>query len=714
MTGKTLGRYELLEQLGEGGMGAVWLARLSGSGGFVKLCIVKTVLPSIATDAEFVSRFLHEGRVLTQLSHGNIAQVLDMNEADGQLFLALEYVAGVDLSRLHAQVRERKEFMPAALVVALIAQAAEGLGSAHRKHALDGTPLNIVHRDVSPQNIMVSYEGEVKVIDFGIARSEARSRHTAQASVMGKLGYMAPEQARGEHVDHRADQYALGIVLWELLSNEAFVRRGTLTEMVVAMAAPSVRPLAPLRPDVPAALEAVVLKALSPLPNGRFDDTDGFAQALTAQLHSLGSTPTKPQLGEYVRKVCEPQFKSQQVLLSRVATIRSPTGQSPQLVSAALADTAMRPGEPMPERKVDVAALTSPGRPSSVNEGGATIGVGARGRREVVTPGAMPTRDGTAAVVRRDDTAPMEPTIAPAGGVVSAGSPAVVRREGSTTLDGIGLDATVLTPSPRVVVGPVDLGSSPLTPDSGAGSVGGSSSALTASSGGAVAANPAVTGTSAALTPSPDRLDVTGGARSRVSATGATSGQMTENDRAAVARPEADGLTTSELAAARGKRSPVALIAISVVVIGLAVAVAFSFRGGEATPAVVVDAGVVEVVRDAGVAPVTAVVPVVPEPVDAGVVAPPVVEEAEAQPSLRLSGRRAGGGAWVLSNQNRTNWTKCVLTVPGQRVAKIGTVPKGASLEVADSKLRFEATARVLSKQFRVDCAEGFGAAAVR
>ena len=220
--------------------------------------------------------------MLTQLSHGNIAQVLDMNEADGQLFLALEYVAGVDLSRLHEQVRAAQEYMPLQLVVALVVQAAEGLGAAHRKLALDGSPLNIVHRDVSPHNIMVSYDGEVKVIDFGIAKSEARSRHTAQASVMGKLGYMAPEQARGEPLDHRADQFALAIVAWELLSNLTWVKRGTLTEMVVAMAnPPAARPLGPLRPDVPPSLEAVVLKALSPLPADRYDTTDEFAQMLT-------------------------------------------------------------------------------------------------------------------------------------------------------------------------------------------------------------------------------------------------------------------------------------------------------------------------------------------------------------------------------------------------------------------------------------------------
>ena len=239
--------------------------------------------------------------------------------------------------------------MPLQLVVALVVQAAEGLGAAHRKFALDGSPLNIVHRDVSPHNIMVSYEGEVKVIDFGIAKSEARSRHTAQASVMGKLGYMAPEQARGEPVDHRADQYALGIVAWELLSNQTWVKRGTLTEMVVSMANPTQRMLAPSRPDVPPSLEAVVLKALSALPEQRFASTDEFAQVLMGELLKLGAPPTKPQLGQYVKARCAADFATQRLLLTRVSTQRSP----PPASEGFLAATVVTP-----------AALTAPSRPA--------------------------------------------------------------------------------------------------------------------------------------------------------------------------------------------------------------------------------------------------------------------------------------------------------------------------------------------------------------
>ncbi len=332
-----LGRYELLEALGEGGMGAVWLARLSGTAGFEKLCIVKTVLPAIAKDPQFVSRFTHEGRVLTQLQHSNIAQVLDMGEAEGSLYIALEYVPGLDVSKLQRASSGAGQRLPIEVSTFIIQQAAEGLGFAHRKTLPDGTALNIVHRDVSPQNIMVSWDGEVKVIDFGIARSEARSHSTAQASVMGKLGYMAPEQARGEALDHRADQYALGVMLWELLANQPLVPRGTVTEMVVAMAHPKVRPLVPLMPEVPADLEAVVLKALSADPANRYETTDDFARALMDSLARRAGIPTRRQIGDFVKQWGQTQFAEQQALLTRISTIRTPRPASTVVTPGATA-----------------------------------------------------------------------------------------------------------------------------------------------------------------------------------------------------------------------------------------------------------------------------------------------------------------------------------------------------------------------------------------
>ncbi len=321
---KKLGRYELVEPLGQGGMGEVWLARLSGAGGFEKPAIVKTVLPAIAQDPQFVQRFHHEGKVLVHLSHSNIAQVYDLDTADGVLFMALEYVAGVDLSRLVTQVYTADELVPVPVAVFFAWQAAEGLAYAHTKAAPDGTPLAIVHRDVSPQNIMVSFEGEVKVIDFGIARSAARSHSTQNAMVMGKLGYMAPEQAAATAVDARADQYALAVLLWELLAGRHYVAAGTTPEMMIAMAQPKRQPLMPFRQEVDAALDAVVQKALSPKPDDRYPTTEDFARALLGELNRLGQ-PTRKQVGEWVKVKCSAAYENNQRLLSRLSTFNQVT-----------------------------------------------------------------------------------------------------------------------------------------------------------------------------------------------------------------------------------------------------------------------------------------------------------------------------------------------------------------------------------------------------
>jgi serine/threonine-protein kinase len=169
---------------------------------------------------------------------------------------------------------------------------------------------------------MVSYEGEVKVIDFGIAKSMARSVSTAAPTVMGKLGYMAPEQAKGELVDHRADQYALGIVLWELLANQPYVPRGTVTEMVAAMTHATPKPVIPLRPEVPPSLEVAIQRALSPSPDARFPTTDDFARALMESLTRLSALPSKLDVGEFVKANCADAYRSNRDLLTRISTVR--------------------------------------------------------------------------------------------------------------------------------------------------------------------------------------------------------------------------------------------------------------------------------------------------------------------------------------------------------------------------------------------------------
>jgi eukaryotic-like serine/threonine-protein kinase len=259
--GRMLGRYQLLFMLGQGGMGEVHLARLTGAAGFEKLCIVKTVLPHLMGDQNFIDRFHHEARVLVQLTHSNIAQVYDMGEVENTLYMAIEYVAGVDLSRVESRVERQQVQMPIPMAVYIGQQINEALGYAHRKVGADGMPLGIVHRDVSPQNVMVSYEGEVKVIDFGLAKSTARSKQTLPSTVMGKLGYMSPEQALAKQVDHRSDIFSSGIVVWEMLAGRSMYQGGTMSEMVAQMAVADVPSLSAVRPDISPTLEQIVMRA---------------------------------------------------------------------------------------------------------------------------------------------------------------------------------------------------------------------------------------------------------------------------------------------------------------------------------------------------------------------------------------------------------------------------------------------------------------------
>ncbi|WP_216622708.1 serine/threonine-protein kinase [Corallococcus exercitus] len=324
------GRYELVHLLGQGGMGEVYLAKLSGAAGFEKPCIVKTILPALVKDRQFLDRFHHEAKVLVHLVHSSIAQVYDMGEADGTYYMALEYVAGVDLGYLLEQARVQGRAVPTPVALYVGQRMAEGLGYAHRKTGTDGEPLGIVHRDVSPHNVMVSYEGEVKVIDFGLAKSTARSKYTLPSTVMGKLGYMSPEQVRAEPLDHRSDIYSCAVVVWEMLAGRGLVPHGTVGEMMAAMSHPVVPPLTDFRPDVEPSLEAVLRRALAPTPADRYARADDFARALNAELLRSGTPMGAEEVGEFVRALCPEAFAEQRKLTSGVHGERRTPSPAPR------------------------------------------------------------------------------------------------------------------------------------------------------------------------------------------------------------------------------------------------------------------------------------------------------------------------------------------------------------------------------------------------
>ncbi len=326
---KTLGRYELLFLLGQGGMGEVHLARLTGAGGFEKLCIVKTILPQMNNDPQFVDRFHHEARILVQLNHANIAQVYDMGNVDNTLYMAIEYVPGVDLGRVFDRTLRATSQVPISVALLIGQRLTEALGYAHRKVGADGASLGIVHRDISPQNVMVSYEGEVKVIDFGLAKSVARSKHTMPSTVLGKLGYMSPEQAKALPLDYRSDIYSAGIVLWEMLTGRPLFSGGTVAEMVAMMANPRIPSLRSVRPDVSEALDAVVMRALQVDPTQRYARSEDLARALNELMVREGANAGSEEVGNYVRAMCPEEYAAERKLQSQLSVLRKKGAAEP-------------------------------------------------------------------------------------------------------------------------------------------------------------------------------------------------------------------------------------------------------------------------------------------------------------------------------------------------------------------------------------------------
>ncbi|MDC0708928.1 protein kinase [Stigmatella sp. ncwal1] len=266
----TFGKYLLLERINVGGMAEVFIAKAFGVEGFERFLAIKKILPTMAEDQEFITMFIDEARISVQLNHANVVHIHELGKYEDTYFIAMEYVAGRDLRTILERYRRRKEIMPTAQAVFIASKMCEGLDYAHRKKDARGQDLSIIHRDVSPQNILVSYEGEVKIIDFGIAKATNRSQKTQAGILKGKFGYMSPEQVRGMPIDRRSDVFAVGVILYEMLTGEKlFVGESDFSTLEKVRNADVPLPRQ-FNPNCPAGLEKVVLKALAREPDERY------------------------------------------------------------------------------------------------------------------------------------------------------------------------------------------------------------------------------------------------------------------------------------------------------------------------------------------------------------------------------------------------------------------------------------------------------------
>jgi serine/threonine-protein kinase len=279
-----LGDYRLLRRLAQGGMGEVYLAVLEREGGFSKTVALKTLLPTLADRAELGALFESEARLAALLNHANIVQTFDHGSADGRVFLAMEHVEGPDLARVLQAHGARP--VPAGVAAELGLQALRGLGHAHQRRDLEGRPVGIVHGDVSPSNILITREGQVKLADFGLAR--LRSLTAAGGALAGKLAYMSPEQAAGEALGPESDLFSLGLVLYELLTGSRAYPPEEPERMLPLLRAGRVRPLGESCPELPATQVAFLGRALEPRREARYPTSSDMAQALAGAIAPAG------------------------------------------------------------------------------------------------------------------------------------------------------------------------------------------------------------------------------------------------------------------------------------------------------------------------------------------------------------------------------------------------------------------------------------------
>jgi len=298
------GQYEILERIASGGMAELYRAKRTGVEGFQKIVAIKKILPHIADDEEFVTMFADEAKLAAQLNHPNIIHIYDLGKIQaGGYFIAMEYVDGRDLRAIQQAGRELGVPLPVPLAVYVASKVASALDYAHRRRDAEGRDLHIVHRDVSPQNILISYEGDIKLCDFGIAKAASKASKTQSGALKGKIQYMSPEQAWGKSIDRRSDLFSLGVVLHELLTGERLFRGDTDLSTLERVRTAEVSPPSRLNPEVPKNLDAVVLKALAREPDDRYTNASDLLRDLDSVLYSYTPAPGSADVAIYLHRL---------------------------------------------------------------------------------------------------------------------------------------------------------------------------------------------------------------------------------------------------------------------------------------------------------------------------------------------------------------------------------------------------------------------------
>jgi serine/threonine protein kinase len=292
---RDFGSYQLIAKLATGGMAEIFLARPTGTG-HADVLVLKRILPHLAEDDHFVTMFRDEADLAAQLIHKNVCHVHAFGEYAGTWFIAMEYLHGVPLSRMMTRLSKAGKMLDLRVVAGIIVQACEGLHAAHEARGPDGVSLHVVHRDVSPPNIMVCGDGTVKLLDFGIAKARGANSRTRTGTVKGKNAYMSPEQILGKPLDRRSDVFALAIVMYEMLAIKRLFHRDSDFLTFKAITEEPIPEIRDRRPDLPPGMRAALLQAMARDPNGRFDTAQAFANAIRNSVATVGGPATPSDL----------------------------------------------------------------------------------------------------------------------------------------------------------------------------------------------------------------------------------------------------------------------------------------------------------------------------------------------------------------------------------------------------------------------------------
>lgn len=311
---KQFGKYQLLDRIAVGGMAELFRAKLTGAQGFEKLIAIKKILPNLSTEENLVTSFIDEAKLAALLHHENIIQIYDFGSMDDQYFIAMEYLFGKDLRTITRTARKKDMALGIENILYIISCICAGLDYSHNLRDLQGKPLNIIHRDINPQNILITYDGQLKIIDFGIAKAASHNNQTRENLIKGKLAYMSPEQANGQQIDHRSDIFSTGIILYELLAVRRMFTGETMHVLSLVREA-QYDPPDEVMPDLPTKLNSILSKALAKDPDDRYQSAGEMLADIEDFMLEISLHPSSRSFAGYMKELFEEEYAEEELAL---------------------------------------------------------------------------------------------------------------------------------------------------------------------------------------------------------------------------------------------------------------------------------------------------------------------------------------------------------------------------------------------------------------